>query len=764
MKKIESLLKISMSLCVLWAWMFSSCSDSNTEGISNTPRTYYYRMVIPNADDVQTMVIDSISSDIAEVSNTPSWLSVAQNGSQDGHPVIEITTKMNANDAVNDAKVLITFEDGNSVELSVRQSYLYRGGNNAADDFLTNWESMEKVCIGINKLSGSTYDTIWANTPWNREFISTSIPMDVARNVKKSDGWEMVFSTLGETSLNDANYFALYNKYLGLLRIFYYITDATGSGSEVSFAVTMGSPSKTTTKQPFYNMLGYSIPTSHDQIITHSNITGSNSSTFFTYAAPYTISGIGGSTLTKGWGAIDIDMSAYPKDKDLFLNSGEAISIECSTISDAKISLGGTLTSDIKGSYSSAISNQASSSGGLGSALSSLGGLLGDVRNSALAGIEQALTGSKVNTAFYYAGVICNTASFIYDYVMDELNDGKSLSEEAIDSMPGKIQLTTAGKIDLNGYIRSRVQNNVSPLSVTTNVLKANGSHIGQGVWSLAEDPVVYVVKDHYIASDKRVNLVVGDNGEYKTGSSVCKGLRMITFLDPESIKLNINPDVFPDVSDVNVTTFVGVYPEAEQGHTNAYRKLMSLEDAPVVSLVDHNKVTSGSLYRNEKDDAACHYHRVLMKKLINPVIDESEDKCCIMEQKGSYIKYYGRPLRDEEGNGQAFMIDPQVFFPFNPDKQIVYDSQMPDFVVCVYVTFKSGGRNYSFSKRFLPVYKAISGDEVKKKSEEIKAYSNKCKEGKAINKLNTHPSVNVYHPQGDERVQKTITIFDNIL
>ena len=764
MKKIESLLKISMSLCVLWAWMFSSCSDSNTEGISNTPRTYYYRMVIPNADDVQTMVIDSISSDIAEVSNTPSWLSVAQNGSQDGHPVLEITTKTNANDAVNDAKVLIAFKDGNSVELSVRQSYLYRGGNNAADDFLTNWESMEKVCIGINKLSGSTYDTIWANTPWNREFISTSIPMDVARNVKKSDGWEMVFSTLGETSLNDANYFALYNKYLGLLRIFYYITDATGSGSEVSFAVTMGSPSKTTTKQPFYNMLGYSIPTSHDQVITHSSISGSNSSTFFTYAAPYTISGIGGSTLTKGWGAIDIDMSAYPKDKDLFLNSGEAISIECSTISDAKISLGGTLTSDIKGSYSSAISNQASSSSGLSSTLSSLGGLLGDVRNSALAAIEQHLTESKTNTLFYYAGVVCNAASFVYDTVVEELNEGMSLSEEAIDTMPGKIQLTMAGNIDLNGYIRSRVQNNVSPLSVTTNVLKANGSHIGQGVWSLAEDPVIYVVKDHYIGSNDRLTFVVGDNGEYKTGSDVCKGLRIITFLDPQSIKLNINPDVFPDVSDVNVTTFAGVYPEAEPGHTNAYRKLMSLGDAPVVSIVDHEKMKSGDLYRNTTNDDFCHYHKVPMNEAINTPIDEKAEYCGIVKQKDNLIKYYGRELRDANNNGQAFMIDPQVFFPFDSEKQRIYDSQMPDFVVCVYVTFKSGGRHYAFSKRFLPVYKAISGDEVKQKSEEIKAYSNKCKEGKAINKLNTHPSVNVYHPQGDERVQKTITIFDKIL
>ena len=753
-----------MSLCVLWAWMFSSCSDSNTEGISNTPRTYYYRMVIPNADDVQTMVIDSISSDIAEVSNTPSWLSVAQNGNQDGHPVIEITTKMNANDAVNDAKVLIAFKDGNSVELSVRQSYLYRGGNNAADDFLTNWESMEKVCIGINKLSGSTYDTIWANTPWNREFISTSIPMDVARNVKKSDGWEMVFRTLGETSLNDANYFALYNKYLGLLRIFYYITDATGSGSEVSFAVTMGSPSKTTTKQPFYNMLGYSIPTSHDQIITHSNITGSNSSAFFTYAAPYTISGIGGSTLTKGWGAIDIDMSAYPKDKDLFLNSGEAISIECSTISDAKISLGGTLTSDIKGSYSSAISNQASSSSGLSSTLSSLGGLLGDVRNSALAAIEQHLTESKTNTLFYYAGVVCNAASFVYDTVVEELNEGMSLSEEAIDTMPGKIQLTMAGNIDLNGYIRSRVQNNVSPLSVTTNVLKANGSHIGQGVWSLAEDPVIYVVKDHYIGSNDRLTFVVGDNGEYKTGSDVCKGLRIITFLDPQSIKLNINPDVFPDVSDVNVTTFAGVYPEAEPGHTNAYRKLMSLGNAPVVSIVDHEKMKSGALYRNTTNDDFCHYHKVPMNEAINTQIDEKAEYCGIVKQKDNLIKYYGRELRDANNNGQAFMIDPQVFFPFDSEKQRIYDSQMPDFVVCVYVTFKSGGRHYAFSKRFLPVYKAISGDEVKQKSEEIKAYSNKCKEGKAINKLNTHPSVNVYHPQGDERVQKTITIFDKIL
>ena len=511
-------------------------------------------------------------------------------------------------------------------------------------------------------------------------------------------------------------------------------------------------------------MLGYSIPTSHDQIITHSNITGSNSSAFFTYAAPYTISGIGGSTLTKGWGAIDIDMSAYPKDKDLFLNSGEAISIECSTISDAKISLGGTLTSDIKGSYSSAISNQASSSSGLSSTLSSLGGLLGDVRNSALAAIEQHLTESKTNTLFYYAGVVCNAASFVYDTVVEELNEGMSLSEEAIDTMPGKIQLTMAGNIDLNGYIRSRVQNNVSPLSVTTNVLKANGSHIGQGVWSLAEDPVIYVVKDHYIGSNDRLTFVVGDNGEYKTGSDVCKGLRIITFLDPQSIKLNINPDVFPDVSDVNVTTFAGVYPEAEPGHTNAYRKLMSLGDAPVVSIVDHEKMKSGALYRNTTNDDFCHYHKVPMNEAINTPIDEKAEYCGIVKQKDNLIKYYGRELRDANNNGQAFMIDPQVFFPFDSEKQRIYDSQMPDFVVCVYVTFKSGGRHYAFSKRFLPVYKAISGDEVKQKSEEIKAYSNKCKEGKAINKLNTHPSVNVYHPQGDERVQKTITIFDKIL
>lgn len=37
-------------------------------------------------------------------------------------------------------------------------------------------------------------------------------------------------------------------------------------------------------------------------------------------------------------------------------------------------------------------------------------------------------------------------------------------------------------------------------------MIYSNGGHIGQGVWSLAEDPVIYVVKDHYIGSDKRVN------------------------------------------------------------------------------------------------------------------------------------------------------------------------------------------------------------------------------------------------------------------
>ena len=232
----------------------ASCSDSDDDNSGALTRTYYYSTVLPNADDEQYLVLDSLQADVSTIANTPQWLTVSQSGQEDGHPVLSLKTSPTANDAVSNAKVLLTLADGNQVELNVALSYLYQGGSNSNDDFSTNWEAMDKVTIYTNH----NFETVY--TPWNKTDVSTTIPLDISRDVCKKDGWEMVFNTLGDPNIMDANYFGLYNRYLGILRIFYYITDATGNGSELSFATTMGSANKTKTKAPYFNALTYGIP------------------------------------------------------------------------------------------------------------------------------------------------------------------------------------------------------------------------------------------------------------------------------------------------------------------------------------------------------------------------------------------------------------------------------------------------------------------------------------------------------------------------
>lgn len=748
------MLKISMAVCVVWAWMLASCSDSNTEGISNSPRTYYYRLVIPNADDVQTMVIDSISSDIASVSNTPSWLSIAQNGSQDGHPVVELTTKMNANDAVNDAKVLIAFEDGNSVELTVRQSYLYQSGANTNDDFATDWENLDKVTIYTNHQYESVY------TPWNKTYTSSTIPLDISRDVRKKDGWEMVFSTLGDPNIMDANYFGLYNKYLGIFRIFYYITDATGNGSELSFATTMGSATKPKTKTPFFNSLAYGIPMNKaSEVQLSTNITGSNKS-FFTYSTPYTISGVGGNTLTRGWGAFDLNMSAYTGDASLLQGSNESLTIECSTINNTNISLSGSLSANIAGEFTQPYAVSSSSGNGLSSTLASMGTFLGDVRNSALAGIENALTGSYTNTAFYYAGMLCNGASVVSDFILSNLE----IDEEEIDSIPGKIDLNLTGKIDLSGYARSRVQNNVPSLTVMNSVMKESGSHIGEGVWSLQESPVVYIVDDHFMGTPKRVNYMMNEDGGYTTLIGTDNQLRFITFLDPSSIKLNINTNVFPDISDVNIFTFVAVYPDENVGHSQGYRDMMKLDATPTVNLTEPSKFSAGKMFRSSDKDNKMAYHQAEPSKFISKTIEESASKCSIVKQQGSNYRYYGRVLTGSSPSDKKVIINPQVFFPMSEDGSSITNGEVPDFVVCVYVTFKSNGNNYAFFQRYLPEYKLISGDNLKAKKTELENYSQKSEATEAVGTLNNNAAVKVYNYNGHNDLAKTLCILNTIL
>ena len=65
---------------------------------------------------------------------------------------------------------------------------------------------------------------------------------------------------------------------------------------------------------------------------------------------------------------------------------------------------------------------------------------------------------------------------------------------------------------------------------------------------------------------------------------------------------------------------------------------------------------------------------------------------------------------------GKNFIMQPQVCFPIKKTNEgtLLCDGEMPDFVVLVTITFKSNGRTFMFSQRYLPEIKTLKRHEAK--------------------------------------------------
>ena len=88
----------------------------------------------------------------------------------------------------------------------------------------------------------------------------------------------------------------------------------------------------------------------------------------------------------------------------------------------------------------------------------------------------------------------------------------------------------------------------------------------------------------------------------------------------------------------------------------------------------------------------------------------------------------------------------------------------MPDFVVLVNVTFKSGGRTYIFTQRFIPKIATINASDLPAKYNELTSYAEKCKNNQTINTLQNMSNVGVNHAGGDKVIQKTLNILKAVV
>ena len=407
---------------------------------------------------------------------------------------------------------------------------------NDKDITAENWRQTEGIYIydgvgaDVTDEKGRTGYTLVA-LPWYNGTKQTNLPEGFCDDITPEMGWEWVANYCGNRSVVSNNFFAVYNKYTGILRFFYYMPQGTNTGNDHVWQVSMTDNLATHTTIP------YGVP--NDRTITNkAAITQDASGTFMDYVTPWVDyrSDDGLIVPNDGWWAFDVDLSltrpeALAEDNNIKLQMRSWNTSHTSLYSAMSANIDGTM----KGTFEGRTPLQVSSSKGF----------FGKVG-------EFIKIGSQVKDVFAaykegnYAGAIKGGIGLAKSGI--NLASGKPKTtggDPMIDgSFEGTLNMMMQGTINTEGVI-SGSQPTVGIASPTLYLkdFDTKNSHLGQGVWNLKKTPVVYVTESwntvhDFIEEKYRFN---GESKEWLIDAATW------TFFDPSSIEVELNPNVFPE-------------------------------------------------------------------------------------------------------------------------------------------------------------------------------------------------------------------------
>ena len=765
MKKKRHLLLFASAMALAAAPLFTACSDDDntSDGVRpGEPRTYNYTSHMVGSNDSEQLLLDSITAGISKIESSASWVTATSAEPVNGHPVLQISSQRNDSETSKEATITVTADNGDHAIVTVRHSALGMGdaynGTNA--NFMKEWWKCSTV-----QLNGIPAPQ---STPWEIKG-SAHIPEEVRVQYTPTKGWEMAFCYLNDASIQGVRFFALYNKWTGQLRIYTYIQDPTGWGSSLDFKVYFGT-ANSNDMFPCYHIFEYGIPSNHilgTTLQRYAKLVSMQNQTFCTWLSPYMAS----TSISPGWYVMEADLSAYVPEGKPWLKEGRddpMIKIFAETSTHQDVTLNGTLTGSLKGTFTNP---EVVESGG-NSALSGVCNVLNTISGMTSKSISSCNTygalmsknggnegiGAYLNPAKYWGGFACGIAAGGLGLMSD------FLYPVTHDTIPGKIDLALDATLALEGYIVGHTSNNLSPLSVSSTAIRSaqgDNGHMGEGIWGLADDPVVYIDKDDLMSSVSRLKLMPKEGG-YTCLDTKKANLRMVYAFDPTSIKLNLNRDLYPEVYDLAVTTTVGIYTDRPTGNTDAFRNMLMLDARPSFKLSDK---TSGLFTLNNTSKPAV--WQIAPSDLLetDSRAYETVSNSTLVTQGGSAnLQLYGYNV---EASAQNIMIDPQVYVPYN---ETTYANPFsPDFVVAVTITFYTDPNHAAdalpnmFSKTFIPKIKLVSRNEMKTVSTRLQDFSKKCAAGQSVNTLANDNSIPVYYPGGDKLMAKYVRMLKYI-
>ena len=566
-----------------------------------------------------------------------------------------------------------------------------------------NWRNQEAIYIwdgqtkinDKNRKDPDSYTLV--NLPWYEGEKLTNLPNQFTEGLTPENGWEWVLNRCGSTVMPNNNFFAVYNKYTGILRFFYYLPNGVTTGNDHVWQVSM------TDNLALHSLFGYGLP-STASVKDKSLLGPTGNGTMVNYVAPWVeMKSDDGLIVPKdGWWAFDVDLSLYRPNSEILKNDN--IYLLMRSWNAQHVSLHSTITASIDGSLKEKVKESKTS----GSDIAKGALMLGSAAINIAAGI-----------GFFQSTGSDNIAKGLGS-LASVLGCGKEfagLFGEKSGPFEAEISLGLDGTIDTEGFIKGSATNIgvASPTLYLKDFILENSPSLGHGAWNIKKYPVVHVFKD--------IKYYGTDNEKAPTYTFV----DFPYFFDPSSIEVELNPDVFPekDIEWIQVdATCVGTKRMGVNG-TDRYRLAYGL--TPTYRGKSAAKIMSMSY-------GSLRYHIAT----IGPVHDffswygaayESgmEHLALVYDgvKDGKGQKIYGR------GYENGYAIEPMLLngvgsgILADADALLAADIYAPalEVNVVVNVKLKNRAEPIAFSRNYLPEFNDISLSEAEGIYQKIKEH-----------------------------------------
>ena len=612
---------------------------------------------------------------------------------------------------------------------------------NDADFTPDHWRSEEAIYIwdGSTKITEANWQNpsnyTLVNLPWYKGGdVQSNLPNGFCDNITPENGWEWVLNRCGSTVIPNNNFFAVYNKYSGILRFFFYMpSQANTPGNDHVWQVSI------TNNLANHSLWGYGLP-SEETVKDRSKFSKTGTGTQINYVAPWVEMKDDDGLIVPntGWWAFDVDLSLYRSDYDL---SSESIRLQMRSWEKEHVSLYSTMTADISGTIKQTIKDAGSA---------------GDIAKGVCIGVSAA-----VGIASFVAGVYSGNAEGVcagLGSLSTAIGMGAEMAgvfDDGSQPFEAAVSLGLKGKIDTDGFISSsRATIGFATPTINMKDFYLSTSHIGQGVWNIKHHPVVHVFKD------VRYFLYGGTMG-YEPYNA------FPYIFDPSSIEVELNPNVFPsdqiEWMQVDATCMA---PKSIQGDVTAqYRTGLGLQPRdrgtsgfhiPSIDIKTFELFVSDNVWKYDPMPQFFDYLNYYTNKEQAEKAESPMYYPIYAWKKHSYN--YDKEFLLGRGQNDNFAIEPVLFKQNGPafaemnDRDAEAKILLPDLSVNVSVSVKMKGidKPFVFSRNYLPEFNDV-------KFSDMDAIANRIKSHKLSAKQNGHDYSYKYQVERIEKLFKNM-------